>query len=187
MNFKKLMELLNKLLSFFARNDNIEEHTPLPQPKPEPSKPIIPESHFAPDDFKVSEINWVYHDSKFDLMSWPAVFDLNVHDNGKSITFLGKKYTDWVWYTGENGKSINGNLWVVFKYNGKWYCGCTEYLKYGNWTIENREICGAKIERDPVQEWMPEKGDTIGFIIAGLSRGGLSNVKERSNIYFKEW
>ena len=39
----------------------------------------------------------------------------------------------------------------------------------------------------PLSSWEPSSGERFGLMVSGLVRGGLSNVKERSNVSMVTW
>ena len=46
---------------------------------------------------------------------------------------------------------------------------------------------GDHIKVAPLSSWEPRPGERMGLMVSGLARGGLSNVKERSNVSMVTW
>jgi hypothetical protein len=89
-----------------------------------------------------------------------------------------------------------GNPWVLANIGGRWYAGTFEWMRpgqvckdldpgAGGATIANR--IGPHVKVQPLQGWVPKKGELVGFMYSGWARDGRRSVEERSNVVLVTW
>lgn len=121
-----------------------------------------------------------------DVSGWPVTTTLKVRIVGRKI------YLDYdkakVWKGTDEAKSINGNPWVIVKYNGQWYAATWEWLGFGQ-TMKDMsgKTFGSHIKKAPLSDWEPKSGETVGFMVSGLARDTRRNSKERSQVVWVKW
>ena len=128
------------------------------------------------------DINWV----SFDLSGWAETTDLAVTISGDKIILDYDRPSSWkpVLY---QGGYVCANLWMVFKHNGEWTASSIEWLRVGQTVKQIKCISGDHMTSRELKDWKPTKGETLWFFVAGLSRGNIRNVSERTNIIERVW
>ena len=118
-----------------------------------------------------------------DVSSWPVTASLNASVGGGKVTLNYNKARVWPAADG-----VNANPWVFVNLNGQWYAATWEYLRSGQ-TMKDMsgKSWGEHIKVAPLSSWEPRPGERFGLMVSGLVRGGLSNVKERSNVSMVTW
>lgn len=118
-----------------------------------------------------------------DVSSWSVTASLNASVSGGRVNLPYSKAKVWPASDG-----MNANPWVFVNLNGQWYAATWEYLRYGQTLKDMRgKSWGDHIKVAPLSSWEPQSGERIGLMVSGLVRGGLSNVKERSNVCMVTW
>ncbi len=118
-----------------------------------------------------------------DVSSWPVTASLNASVSGGRVNLPYSKAKVWPASDG-----MNANPWVFVNLNGQWYAATWEYLRYGQTMKDMRgKSWGGHIKVAPLSSWEPRAGERIGLMVSGLARGGLSNVRERSNVCMVTW
>ena len=118
-----------------------------------------------------------------DVSSWPVTASLNASVGGGKVNLPYSKARVWPASDG-----VNANPWVFVNLNGQWYAATWEYLRHGQ-TMKDMsgKSWGGHIKVAPLSSWEPRPGERMGLMVSGLARGGLSNVKERSNVSMVTW
>ena len=118
-----------------------------------------------------------------DVSSWPVTASLNASVGGGKVNLPYSKARVWPAADG-----VNANPWVFVNLNGQWYAATWEYLRSGQ-TVKDMsgKSWGEHIKVAPLSSWEPRPGERFGLMVSGLVRGGLSNVKERSNVSMVTW
>jgi len=118
-----------------------------------------------------------------DVSSWPVTASLNASVGGGKVNLPYSKAKVWPASDG-----VNANPWVFVNLNGQWYAATWEYLRHGQ-TMKDMsgKSWGDHIKVSPLSSWEPRPGERMGLMVSGLARGGLSNVKERSNVSMVTW
>ncbi len=130
----------------------------------------------------LSAINWI----GCNVSKWPVTSKLNVTVSGNKITFDYDKAGIWpaVIY---RGKYVSANPWIIFKHKGKWTASSIEWLRPGQKVKSIKCVSGDHMPSHSLQGWKPKSGDELYFFEAGLSRGGMRNARERTNIKKVVW
>lgn len=126
-------------------------------------------------------LTWLYPD----VSAWPVTAKLDAGFSGGQIRLSYDKARAWPEVDG-----VVANPWAIYQIDGAWYAGTFEYLRPGQISKPIGVLDGSKgdhIKRSPMSGHIPRSGDPVGLMVSGLCRGGLSNVKERSNIVWTEW
>jgi len=154
----------------------------LPKPDPDPIPPVDPVP--VDPDFPqgMGGVEWLHTD----VSGWPVTADLRVDINSRVITLDYDKASVW---PGKNtaGAFVNANPWVFVQHNGRWYAATWEWLRYGQTTKATYAVAGDHIKRSPLHDFRPQRGTEYGFMVSGLARSGVRNVKERSNVVMVRW
>ena len=58
---------------------------------------------------------------------------------------------------------------------------CKHIERKGEWGI------GAHTKREPLESWVPKKGERVGFMVSAFARDSTRTVLERSNIVMVTW
>ena len=118
-----------------------------------------------------------------DVSNWAVTASLNASVSGGKVTLNYNKARVWPAADG-----VNANPWVFVNLNGQWYAATWEYLRSGQ-TLKDMsgKSWGDHIKVAPLSSWEPRPGERFGLMVSGLVRGGLSNVKERSNVSMVTW
>ena len=118
-----------------------------------------------------------------DVSNWAVTASLNASVSGGKVTLNYNKARVWPAADG-----VNANPWVFVNLNGQWYAATWEYLRSGQ-TMKDMsgKSWGEHIKVAPLSSWEPRPGERFGLMVSGLVRGGLSNVKERSNVSMVTW
>lgn len=138
----------------------------------------------APSDGSFpSEITGTIHWLHPDVSSWPQTATLNASVGGGVINVSYDKAKIWHAVSG-----VNANPWVFVNLNGQWYAATFEYLRHGQ-TSKPMGVLNSSdhIKVPPLNKWRARSGERIGLMVSGLARGGLRNVKERSNVVMVTW
>ena len=118
-----------------------------------------------------------------DVSNWPVTASLNASVGGGKVNLPYSKARVWPASDG-----VNANPWVFVNLGGQWYAATWEYLRQGQ-TMKDMsgKSWGDHIKVAPLSSWEPRPGERFGLMVSGLVRGGLSNVKERSNVSMVTW
>ena len=120
-----------------------------------------------------------------DVSSWPVTASLSASVSGSTINMPYSKSKVWPANDG-----VNANPWVFANVGGQWYAATFEWLRYGQTSKPKGVLDGSMgdhIKVSPLSGWEPTSGERIGFMVSGLARSGVRNVKERSNISWVVW
>lgn len=163
---EKLINLIKKLLKLIGID--IEQDTPS-----HPSKQV-------PKDLR--GVVWLHQD----VSNWAETAKLNtiIHSNAVEVDY--DKSNVW---KGVNtaGAFVNANPWIFVYKDGVWYAGTWEWLRYGQTVKSKSAVAGDHIKASPLHDFNPIIGETYGFMVSGLARSAIRNVKERSNVVMVTW
>jgi len=149
--------------------------------------PGSPESDTIPEtDQDIPEgTRWLHGGGQ--VAGWPVTAHLSRVDiAGGRVTLDYDKANVWPVANVEGGTVANP--WVIVNVGGQWYAATWEWLKPGQTVKDMRsKSWGGHIKAAPLSKWEPKSGDRIGWMVSGLARSAIRNVRERSNIVWKEW
>lgn len=119
------------------------------------------------------------------VSSWPVTATLRASVSGGTVKLDYDKARVWPEVDG-----VCANPWAIVNIGGRWYAATFEYLRPGqkskpSYTLDGSH--GDHFKTEPLSSWRPQSGEVFGLMVSGLCRGGLSNVKERSNICIVRW
>ena len=120
-----------------------------------------------------------------DVSGWAQTASLNASVGGGTINMPYNKARVWPTVDG-----VNANCWAIANIGGQWYAATFEYLRPGQTSKPVGVLDGSKGDHfkvSPMSSWRPRSGERFGLMVSGLARGGLRNVKERSNISMVTW
>lgn len=178
MTNQELVAKLRQVLSLV--NDVINELEDISTPPPISDEPSL------------GDITWLHTN----VSKWKVTSEItDVSISSKKICIEHTKAGKWPKY-GSKGNEVEGNPWVIAKVGNRWYAATYEWLRSGQVckklgtdktgkTIE--ESIGPHIKRPPLETWVPESGELVGFMISALARSSDRTVEERSNIVWKKW
>jgi hypothetical protein len=137
--------------------------------------------------FSVGAVEWLHAD----VSGWRVssqITDITITSD--EICIYHTKSGRWPSYT-QDGVVAEGNPWVLANVGGKWYASTYEYLKVGQTCkhIERRGEwgIGAHTKREPLESWVPRKGELVGFMVSTPARDSTRTSNERSNIVMVRW
>ena len=136
-------------------------------------------------------------EGEFNISDWEKTseiteIDINV-ENGQ-ICISHTKAGQWTPTQSVASPSVEdpveGNAWVIVSLDGKGYAAPYDWLGANGpchmldvETLENLyQQLPQRTNMPELSRWKPLPGDKIGFMVSGLARDGLENVKERSNM-----
>ena len=137
--------------------------------------------------------NLVWVSSAVQIANWPRTIKLVASHQGNVINMEYDRLQDippsTVPVGSLSGKSnpynVNGNCWVVRKFQGIWYISTFDYLRRGQ--------TSKHIGISPDYRFTPKSGDPIGVLVSTKARetdGTVVNgtvYRERSNISWFTW
>lgn len=178
MTNQELVAKLRQALSFI--NSVIEELKLISPPSPTSDEPSL------------EDIKWLHTNiSKWKVTS--VISDISI--SSKKICIEHTKAGKWPKY-GSKGNEVEGNPWIIAKVGNHWYAATYEWLRPGQ-TCKKlgtdktgktiAESIGLHTKRPPLETWIPESGELVGFMISALARSSDRTVEERSNIVWKKW
>ncbi len=153
---------------------------------------VVPDSDFS--DFDFSKVTWLH----YDVSGWTE----SSHITSVQVKSGGQICTDYTekgqWPAGEplgNGTQLVGNPWVFVKISGRYYAATYEWLRpnqYCKFGHENTKplskvynnAWGRHIKKSPLDRWIPKPGEIVGFMVSGLARNNVRNVRKRTNVQF---
>ncbi len=182
------------------------EATPPPwsAPAPAPGAPVRA-GHFAElreavaagpgsggGPFDLSTVEWLHHD----VSDWPetsTITGVEIDDDTSGrICIEHTKRRDWPGVRGVVSVVVAGNPWVFAQVDGQWYAATYEWLRPRQecklvGKTPSREL-GPHIKRPPLDRWVPQPGERVGFMVSTPARTGPRGpLQERSNIEFVVW
>lgn len=120
------------------------------------------------------------------ISGWSSTASMSASVSGGSVHMPYDKANVWPASSG-GGASVNANAWVFANIDGTWYGATWEYLRVGQTSKSASSVGGSHVNHAPLSSWHPVSGETYGFMVSGLVRGGASNVEERSNVSMVTW
>lgn len=167
-----------------------DPNVPLPEgegPGPGPT-PDAPDGGIdldpQPSSIDLNSIIWLHTDPS----GWAVTSTLQkVYISTSSICINHTKAG--LWPTSFTGSvEVEGNPWVIAYVNGQWYGATYEWLRPGqickNVTAAN---IGAHIKKSPLDTWVPQGGELVGFLVSTRARDGGGYGDERSQIVEVTW
>ena len=163
---------------------NVAGFTPTPNPGGNPGgggggsvveQPGLP--------FSLGDVEWLHAD----VSGWRVTSQItDITIDSDTICIYHTKAGRWP----EEGGG-EGNPWVFGNVGGKWYAATYEYLRPGQ-TCKHIERkgewgIGAHTKREPLESWVPKKGERVGFMVSAFARDSTRTVPERSNIVMVTW
>lgn len=146
--------------------------------------------------FDLSTVEWLHHD----VSDWPetsSITEIAIHDVPRGrICIEHTKRRDWPGVSfvfGGERVELAGNPWVFAQVDGQWYAATYEWLRPGQRCKLNTSMppsleLGDHIKKPPLSRWVPQSGETVGFMVSTPARTGPRGpLRERSNIEFAIW
>ena len=136
-----------------------------------------------PGAFSLGSVRWLHTN----VSGWPETATLrSVSIRGGSITLNYNKANSWPGVS-HAGANVNANPWIFVNRGGTWYGATWEWLRVGQTTKSVSSVHGSHIKRAPLNNFVPQSGETYGFMVSGLARDKKRNVQERSNVVMLRW
>lgn len=148
------------------------------------------QSHSAfPNDF--SDVTWIDPN----ISSWAQTSTITANVRGSILNITDTKASVWPqrYHSELQNSCCNRSLWIIIKFEGKWYASTFEYMRFGQVGKNAEAVNGGQIKRAPFLQsgrlWEPANGEVYGFMTSGMARFNLNNnnVRERSNIALYRW
>lgn len=133
-------------------------------------------------DVSLGSVKWLHSN----VSGWDQTANLSVSFSGGMIRLNYDKAKEWP-SVNVDGTDVNANPWVFVKLNGRWYGATFEWLRPGQTSKPTTTVNGDHIKRSPLDSWSPVSGERYGFMVSGLARTDVRNVKERSNVVMATW
>ncbi|MCB0384543.1 MAG: hypothetical protein KDD43_04050, partial [Bdellovibrionales bacterium] len=161
--------------------------TPPPTaPPPKPGDPI----EEAIRDFDINRIKWLHTNVK----DWALTSNLtHVDVSDRKVCLDHTKKGKWPTQTISGGVVVEGNPWVIVKFEGQWYAATYEWLRPGQVcktmgasppTTTIHDQFAGHIKAAPLNRWRPKRGEVVGFMVSALARMGAYKAHERTQIEF---
>jgi hypothetical protein len=101
--------------------------------------------------------------------------------DGNAIVFEQEATSNWPPKKYQDRNDMVGNPFIVIV-KDKEYCVNHEWLTVGAKRKAKSCVSGGDIKKFNIfpEDWKPTVGETYYFCVAGLSRGGVTNVSERT-------
>ena len=159
---------------------------------PDPDDPETKKNIVTGGSSGGSEAEGEFNISDWEKTSEITEIDINI-ENGQ-ICISHTKSGQWVPTQNVESPSVEdpveGNAWVIVPLDGKGYAAPYDWLGANGpchmldvETLENLyQQLPQRTNMPELSRWKPVPGDKIGFMVSGLAKDGLENVKERSNM-----
>jgi hypothetical protein len=147
----------------------------------------------APDEIDLSEVTWLHAD----ISEWRVtsqVTSVALKPRGKGVGVYHTGAGSWPEYI-DGGVRGEGNIWIFGKINGQWYGATCEWLRHHKTTHKGQEYkpelsrtnIGPHTKQAPLRDWVPKRGETVGFAMSTPARSHLRTSNERSNVVLVAW
>ena len=161
---------------------------------PSPDYTENPRKFPDPDDPN-NDIIWP--DNAGDVGEWKRtsrISNIDIKTDNGQICITHTKAGQWNPTYNANSKSVEdpveGNPWIIVPLKGKAYAATYDWLGKAEpchmLDVENLKNLYKQLPQrtkvSALNNWVPEPGDRIGFMVSGLARDDRENVKERSNM-----
>ena len=138
----------------------------------------------ASSSFDLSGVTWLYPD----VSGWAQTAELKVSFSGNRIIMDYSTVASGPGaYGKDNPKGFNANGWIFVKRSGQWLGATWTWLRPEKSWRDISDVSGSTIKREPLGSFKPASGETYYFMVSGLARMGLKNIKERSNLVKVTW
>ena len=139
------------------------------------------------DEIDLSQVVWLHEN----VSSWPQTSTiLSTAIGDPPICIDHTKLAQWprADFSG-SGRIVDSNAWVFATIGGTWYAATWEWFLPG-------EVCKGLGRFDfmthvgglaPLNTWVPQSGEQIGFMVSTPARHGNGPVNERSNVVLATW
>lgn len=147
-----------------------------------PAAPSTPAKSQTGDEIDLDAVTWYGPD----IRDWPATSELpkGIYISGNMVNFphtsAGK------WQRNKDGK-LEGNVWAIVNYNGKWRAASWEWLKPGQTSKPWTKIEQGHFKVGDLAGYQIKQGEEVYIIAAGLSRGNERGTKERTKATKVRW
>lgn len=142
-------------------------------------------SRSSRDEIDLSQVRWLHAD----VSGWPVASTLrSVSISGRFINLDYCAAGRWPISRYEGGDvDVVGNPWVFVNKNGQWYAATWEWLRPGQTSKHASAVECGHIKRRELNNWRPRSGERLGFMVSGMARSGVRNIKERTNVVMFTW
>jgi hypothetical protein len=160
---------------------------PAPGPSPGPSPTPTPSPGGGGDEIDPSQITWLHRDvSRWSITSRITSVSITSSEICVDHTGAGR------FPTSRFGTiDVEGNVWIVAQFNGRWYAGTYDWLRPGQIC---KAVTGGELGRDQIRippmdaSWPgPRSGEMVGFIVSARARDDVQAGAERTNIKLVRW
>jgi hypothetical protein len=120
------------------------------------------------------------------VSGWPVTSGLSVRIGGGTVNLNYDAARSWP-ARNVQGTSVNANPWIFVNRGGTWYAATWEWLRPGQTAKPMGVVNGAHIKASPLGNFRPVSGETYGWMVSTLARGGERTLNERTNIVMARW
>lgn len=172
-------------LGSFNASDNTQPSPNPPannNPGNTPSTPNPPAPGDPSSPIDLSPVVWLHAN----VAGWPVTSHLSVSIGGGSVNLNYDAARSWP-TRNVQGTAANANPWIFVNRGGTWYAATWEWLRPGQTAKPMGVVNGAHIKVSPLNNFRPVSGETYGWMVSTLARGGERTINERTNIVMATW
>ena len=149
---------------------------------------------FPDPDIDNSKIVWPNGLNVGEWQRTSQISSIDIRVNSGQVSIIHTKAGQWKQTENVGSASVEdpveGNAWIIVPLNGKGYAAPYDWigesdpdhmLDVGNLDGFYQQL-PSRAGVPELSNWAPIPGDRIGFLVSGLAKNGLENVKERSNM-----
>ena len=125
------------------------------------------------------------------ISSWAQTATLNASLSGGTLVLNYDKANAWptARTRASDGGPLVGNVWIFVNRNGTWYGATWDWMRRGQTSKAKNSVrgTGGHIPQAPLNTFTPSPGQTYGFMVSTVARGGERTINERSNVSMVVW
>jgi hypothetical protein len=180
---------------------------PPPAPVPAPAPPVAagpsasssttsaprpPAMPAAPLSIDLPDVDWLHADvSNWRVTSRVTAIRFEPRKPGAEKGRLAIEHTmagKWPTLTDDGGLTGEGNPWVLGFVGGRWRAATYEWLRPGQtWKGIDADNIGPHTKKAPLETWVPQPGEPVGFFVSTYARDNKRTSNERSDIVLVRW
>ncbi len=136
------------------------------------------------DQINCDDLTWLDEN----ICDWEISSDLEVSTDDTSIIF-DQTLTSEVETVFLDDHDMAGNTWVIMKIDGEWKASTFEWLPEGETKKFLYSVAGDHTKKDPEipEDWVPEEGEELYFMVSSLIRMGEMNGQYRTPMVKYIW
>lgn len=135
----------------------------------------------------LSSVRWL----DTNISGWAQTATLNASLSGGTLVLSYDKANAWptARTRASDGGPLVGNVWIFVNRNGTWYGATWDWMRRGQTSKAKNSVrgTGGHIPHAPLNSFTPSPGQTYGFMVSTVARGGERTINERSNVSMVVW